>query len=281
MRSRRNWSPRMRPPTSAAPTPEEDEEGREAEDERHASPDHTPSVPGLAELVCVDRRHGREVGGHERQDARREKRDHPGEERDRDRRPAHALNRRIERAPRPRGARAPGRAAPPSAQDPLRGGSTRGSGARPRRRHPGARRVATATREARIHRPAAPRRTPGPNSATSASLISCSESPAAMRTRMNVFMRTATGAFDWSSVVSHTGQTSSASRSAAFGGAADTAPASTAPSTAASARARLTSRAPDRWPRAASGERRRRLQRPRTLRPHVPRGRARTSRESR
>ena len=60
--------------------------------------------------------------------------------------------------------------------------------------------------------------TPGPNSATSASLISCSVSPAAIRSRMNAFMRCATGASDWSSVVSQTGQTSSASRSAAFGG---------------------------------------------------------------
>ena len=95
---------------------EENEEGREAEDERNAPPDHTPSVPGLAELVGVDRRDGREVGRHERQHARREKRDHPGEERDRDRRPAHALSRRIARAPRPRGARAPGRAARPTAR---------------------------------------------------------------------------------------------------------------------------------------------------------------------
>ncbi len=35
--------------------------------------------------------------------------------------------------------------------------------------------------------------TPGPNSATSASLISCSEAPAAMRRRMNGFIRSATG----------------------------------------------------------------------------------------
>ncbi len=60
--------------------------------------------------------------------------------------------------------------------------------------------------------------TPEPNSATNASLISCSLSPAAIRTRMNAFILCATGASDWSSVVSHTGQTSSASRSAAFGG---------------------------------------------------------------
>ena len=45
-----------------------------------------------------------------------------------------------------------------------------------------------------------------------------------MRTRMNVFIRCAIGAFDWSSVVSQTGQTISASRSAAFGGAASRSP---------------------------------------------------------
>ena len=42
-------------------------------------------------------------------------------------------------------------------------------------------------------------------------------SPAAIRSRMNAFIRSATGAFEVSSVVSQTGQTSSDSSSAAVG----------------------------------------------------------------
>ena len=56
-----------------------------------------------------------------------------------------------------------------------------------------------------------------PNWATSVSLISGFVSPAAMRARMNVRMRSATGDVDWSSVVWHVGQTTSPSSSASVG----------------------------------------------------------------
>ena len=91
MRSSRNWSLNIAPADERGTDAEEDEEGGEPEDERHAACDHAPRIPRLAELIGIDRRHGREVRGHERKHARREERDHPGEERDRDRRPAHPL----------------------------------------------------------------------------------------------------------------------------------------------------------------------------------------------
>ena len=59
--------------------------------------------------------------------------------------------------------------------------------------------------------------TPVPKSATSFALISLFESPAAIRARMNAFIRRAIGASEVSSVVSQTGQTSSDSSSAAVG----------------------------------------------------------------
>ena len=263
-RSSRNWSPRILPPTRAAPTPSKHEERREAEDERNAPGDHASRGSGLPELVGVDRRHGREVRRDERQDARREERDHAREESDGNRRPAHgsaveacelvvheALEFRVEPVSMPAARRA-------ALGDSICGRVGR---RRPRRRR--ARRAGAATRGDRSPRRAAPRAPPAPNCATSASLISCSESPAAMRTRMNVFMRSATGAFDWSSVVSQTGHTSSASRSAAFGGAAKAGPpAASAPTRTASAAARITSRAPRRSPRAARDGRPRRPPRP-------------------
>ena len=136
-----------------------------------------------------------------------------------------------------------GRAAAPARPAALADGSTSGSGdpttiapadERGERKQPG--------EQAEAALAGGRASTPGPNSATSASLISCSVSPAAIRTRMNVFIRSATGAFDWSSVVSQTGQTSSASRSAAFGGAADAPPAATQQRSApTSERERLTS----------------------------------------
>ena len=97
--------------------------------------------------------------------------------------------------------------------------------------------------------------TAGPNWSTSAALISPFVSPAAIRSRMNAFMRSATGAFDVSSVVSQTGQTSSDSSSAAVGrcslapaGAtrASAMSASAAALTPARARARSRRRAPRR-----------------------------------
>src|SRR6185436_13154117 len=57
--------------------------------------------------------------------------------------------------------------------------------------------------------------TAGPNWSTRAALISLFVSPAAIRSRMYAFIRSATGAFEVSSVVSQTGQTSSDSSSAA------------------------------------------------------------------
>ena len=56
-----------------------------------------------------------------------------------------------------------------------------------------------------------------PNWSTSCALISLFVSPAAIRARMNAFIRRATGASEVSSVVSQTGQTSSDSSSAAVG----------------------------------------------------------------
>ena len=69
----------------------------------------------------------------------------------------------------------------------------RGRAARLRRRRRRAPRSGAATRGARSLRRAARRAPPSRTRATSASLISCSESPAAMRTRMNVFIRSRDG----------------------------------------------------------------------------------------
>ena len=60
--------------------------------------------------------------------------------------------------------------------------------------------------------------TAGPNWSTSFALICAELSPAAIRTRMNVFIRVAIGEVDMSSVVLQVGQTISASRSACRGG---------------------------------------------------------------
>ena len=68
---------------AAAPTPSSDEDGGEPEHERDAR-DARPAGPArLAEPVGLDRRDRRQVAGHERQDARREEREEAGEQRDR------------------------------------------------------------------------------------------------------------------------------------------------------------------------------------------------------
>ena len=226
---------------------EQDEERREADDERDAGRDDAPRGPRLAEPVRVDRRDRREVRGDERKDAGREERDHPGEECDRDRGPAHrtsgveprellvdeALELGVEMARLARQASASRRRL-----------HVRTRNADRDRADERARRAEGARRAGRSRRSGGSASTPGPNSATSASLISCSESPAAIRARMNAFIRSAIGAFDWSSVVSQTGQTISDSRSAAFGGAAPSPPpAATSAPRAATTRERGSRRA--------------------------------------
>ena len=62
---------------------EDDEDRREAEDERNARARHSPPDSGLAEPVGLDGRHGRQVAGHERQDAGRDDRQQPSDERER------------------------------------------------------------------------------------------------------------------------------------------------------------------------------------------------------
>ena len=122
--------------------------------------------------------------------------------------------------------------------------------------------------------------TSSPNSATSAALISCSESPAAIRVRMNDFIRSAMGAFDWSRVVSQTGQTISDSRSAALGGAPAAAPVATSAPRAARTASRITRPRPRSRcvaPRAPPPRSRPRRTRGR----HDPHGRSRTSPGSR
>ncbi len=175
---------------------EEDEERREAEDERHASGDHAPRIAPLSELIRIDCRHRREVRRHEWKDARSEERDHPREERDRNRRPAHLLNRRIAPALRRRVDRRPGRAARRLASV---GGARR---LQTRMRSPIAMAPPARTPSGSSHA-RSPKPPPGgsastslPNWATRASLICCSLSPAAMRTLMNAFIRSATGELD-------------------------------------------------------------------------------------
>ena len=108
-RSRRSGSASTSATTlaiAAAPAPSATKTSREADDERDARDHDPPRRAALAEPVDLDGGDGREVARHERQHARRDHRDEPGEERDRE-----LLKHRSGRAPRRRGARARDRAA--------------------------------------------------------------------------------------------------------------------------------------------------------------------------
>ena len=262
------------PPDERSPDSEQDEDGRESEDERNARDDDATARSRPAELVGVDSRYGGQVPGNERENARGEERHETGEKGDRQRPEIH-VRRRTVRAPRRGDARGRGRRGAP------REASPRDGELQPRMR------IASATPAPMIatsgtshaSSPNPPlrgvARTPGPNCATSAPLISGSVSPAAIRSRMNAFMRSATGAFDWSRVVLQTGQTNSASRSAAFGGSAPAAtgrPSSRNASTAATptARRRFTTRARSRSQLAGARDPRRSSRLRRTPRRRAP-----------
>ena len=206
----------------------------------------------MTELVGINGGDGGEVPGNQWEHAWRQEGDEPGQEGDRDRGEAHeSVSPRTGRAPRRPGARAPGRAE--AGQAGFRAGGS------PKTSTPTASAPATSTpsgtSQARSPKPllGGVAGTAGPNSATSVLdlLLGISGRDLLADER---FMRCATGASDWSSVVSQTGQTSSASRSAAFGGPA---PPPTAPR-----RARTRERAEESAPhdsRARSMAARRRL----------------------
>ena len=214
---------------------EQDEHGGEAGDERDARRDHPPRRPRLAEPVGLDRRDGREVAGNEREHARGEEGEEPGDERDGE---LVRFMHRSGRARRRRAAPAPDRAAA------SRPGAS-GTGSR-RRLQAQASAPTPTSADAQARRAEAPRRagrsprfggvarTAGPNWSTSSLLISAALAPAAIRARMYAFIRDATGALDWSSVVWQVGQTSSASRSAGFGRSAAAAAGTANASTSAS-----------------------------------------------
>ena len=210
-----------REPDERGADAEQDEDGHEAERRTGGSSGRPGARSRLAEPLGLDRRDGGEVARDERQHARREERDEARDERDEDRvrlmrscleagelvvEPALELRveRRLVRPAR----------SPPRARLQRHGEQADDDHADARARRAGAARRARS--KPRFGGSAS---TPGPNWSTSAALISLFVSPAAIRSRMNAFIRSATGAFDWSSVVSQTGQTSSASSSAALGGA--------------------------------------------------------------
>ena len=219
-RSSRNWSPSTRPPTSAAPTPRSTKNAVKPATNGMLAATTRRAVPGSPSRSASTAEIAERYAGNEREHARREERDHAREERDGNRRPAHVSGRSA-RARRRRGARAAGRAAPRPRAPAARGAAP---GPDEERRRPPRPATSAASGRSQARRPKPPSggfaSTPVPNWATSSSLISCSLSPAAIRVRMNAFIRCAIGALDWSSVVSQTGQTSCDSRSAALGGAA-------------------------------------------------------------
>src|SRR5919106_520634 len=135
--SSRNWSEKTRSPRSAAPTPSSTKTVVK------------PRTKGTLETTTrrgVHGRHGREVAGHERQHAGREKGDESGEEGEGNAGEVH-LRSRTARAPRRRGGRAPSREAAPAAAG--ASGSTSGRGARLRSLLRGSRREGRARRGAR------------------------------------------------------------------------------------------------------------------------------------
>jgi hypothetical protein len=78
------FEPRRRAADGSRAGAEQDEDDGEAEDERQARPDDALPHPTLAEAVDLDGRDRGEVARDERQHARRDHRQQPGEERDRD-----------------------------------------------------------------------------------------------------------------------------------------------------------------------------------------------------
>ena len=95
--------------------PEDDEDDREAEDERQAGERDPARGSGRSEPVGLDRRHGRQVARHEREDAGRDDRDDAREEGCGDLAGQRVSPRRSGRALRRRGARARGSAERPAA----------------------------------------------------------------------------------------------------------------------------------------------------------------------
>ena len=81
---------REREPDGGRARAEEHEHGDEPGDEREAGDDDAAGGSRLAQPLRLDRGHGRQVAGDERQHARREERDEAGAERDGDRGAAHS-----------------------------------------------------------------------------------------------------------------------------------------------------------------------------------------------
>ena len=214
--SSRNWLRVKESPTAAAPAPSRTNTRDEAGDERKAGEDDPAGCSWLAQPIRLDRGHGREVAGDERQHAGGEERDEAGAEGDGDRGSAHLeplelvveapLERRVERL-------AVARPAPASPRTRLQRHASAPTATMPRPSPASGSTQATRSKPLR----GGTARTAVPNWSTSCALISLFVSPAAMRARMNAFIRRATGASEVSSVVSQTGQTSSDSSSAAVG----------------------------------------------------------------
>ena len=200
---------------------EGDEDGREAEHERDAREHDPPRRPALAEPVRLDGGDGREIARHERQHARGEERD---EARDQGNQRLGRLHRSV---------LVPGELlVHPALEVGIELGALAGrrrsrvdgSTSRRARRRRRCRRASAASGRSQASR-SKPRfggsaSTAGPNWSTSFALICAALSPAAIRARMNAFIRVAIGELDWSSVVWQVGQTISASRSAWRGGSA-------------------------------------------------------------
>ena len=191
----RNWSRKKLGSDQLGADAERDEDGSEAEYERDAGEHHAPGRATVAEPICLHCRDSRQVPRHEGQHARREERDESRKEGDEGLgRPHPASTPRSGRAPRPPAARGRGRARSASVSTlPSR-----------RRLHVHARAPTTTTPIARAPsgrsqaRRSNPRfggsaSTAGPNWSTSCALISAALSPAAIRSRMYVFIRVGDG----------------------------------------------------------------------------------------
>ena len=214
--SSRNWFLVIERPTAAAPAPSRTNTATSPATNGRLETSDPPRRAGLAEPLGLDRRDRGEVAGDERQHAGREERDEARAEGDDHGRAGSrfearelvvepALEHGIERlAGLGRLVVAP--AAPVPGEQPDDDGAER---------QPGERQQPRDQLEARAS--AARRARSGRTGRRAAALISLFESPAAIRARMNAFIRSATGASEVSSVVSQTGQTSSDSSSAAVG----------------------------------------------------------------
>ena len=74
----------QRGPITVALRPSRMKIAEKLSDEQQARDEHAPDPHALLQVARRDADHGREVAGHERQHARREERDEPGGDRDRD-----------------------------------------------------------------------------------------------------------------------------------------------------------------------------------------------------